>query len=139
MGETVAALGGSKDFVGSLGAHLCDAAPCAVLLLLPPPLVLVLLLELHGRPDPGEILAGYLGLLLVGSMYLAGGLLASTIAGSQTIAYLLSVFFFILVSLSRTALPAWIGPDAWETLSIFDPFHRMEDFTIGLKRLLDPS
>ncbi|MCH2146179.1 MAG: ABC transporter permease [Phycisphaerales bacterium] len=119
---------GSSSLV--VGKFMAAFASLATMLV--PTLVLVLLLELYGRPDPGEVLAGYLGLLLVGSMYLAGGLLASTIAGSQTIAYLLSVFFFILVSLSRTALPAWVGPDVWGVLSTFDPFLRMEDFTIGL-------
>lgn len=104
----------------------------ALVTMLIPTLVMVVILESYGRPDLGEIAAGYLGLLLVGSMYLAGGLLASTIAGSQTIAYLLSIFFFILIGMGRTALPGVLGPDAWTVLAHFDPFLRMSDFTIGL-------
>ena len=100
--------------------------------MLVPTIIMVILLEGYGRPDLGEIASGYLGLILVGSMYLAGGLLASTISGSQTIAYLLSIFFFILVGLGRTALPGMIGPDAWTMLAHFDPFLRMDEFTIGL-------
>ena len=101
-------------------------------LLLQKTLVLVALLEIYGRPDPGELAAGYLGLLLVGAMYLASGVLASTITASQTIAYLLTIFFWILVGLARSALPGWIGPEVWSVLAPWDPFLRMQDFTIGL-------
>lgn len=103
-----------------------------LVVLLVPTLFLVGLLEFYGRPDPGEIAAGYLGLLLVGAVYLASGVLASTVTASQTIAYLLTVFFWILVGLARSALPGWIGPDAWGVLAPWDPFLRMQDFTIGL-------
>ena len=113
-----------------VGKFLSSLASLVVILL--PTLFLVVLLELYGQPDYGEIASGYLGLLLVGSMYLGSGILASVISGSQTIAYLLSVFFFILLSLGREALPAWTGPDAWSLMKPFDPFLRMQDFTIGL-------
>ena len=119
---------GSGSFI--LGKYLASMGYLVVLLL--PTLVLVLLLELYGRPDPGELAAGYLGLLLVGSVYLASGVLASTITASQTIAYLLTVFFWILVGLGRSALPAWLGAESWELLAPWDPFLRMQDFTIGL-------
>jgi|TARA_B100001059_G_scaffold223218_1_gene247980 ABC-2 type transport system permease protein len=103
-----------------------------LVVLLVPTLVLVGMLELYGRPDPGELAAGYLGLLLVGGVYLASGILASTVTASQTIAYLLTVFFWILIGLGRSALPGWLGPEAWSMLAPWDPFQRMQDFTIGL-------
>ncbi len=113
-----------------VGKFLSALASLIVILL--PTLVLVMLLEVYGQPDYGEIASGYLGLLLVGSMSLSSGILASVVSGSQTIAYLLSVFFFVLLSLGREALPGWIGPDAWSVIKPFDPFLRMQDFTIGL-------
>ena len=113
-----------------LGKFLASLASLVVILL--PTLLLVVVLEFYGQPDYGEIASGYLGLLLVGSMYLSSGILASVISGSQTIAYLLTVFFFVLLSLGREAVPTWIGPDAWMIIRPFDPFLRMQDFTIGL-------
>ena len=113
-----------------VGKFLSSFAALVVILL--PTLFLVVLLELYGQPDYGEIASGYLGLLLVGSMYLGSGILASVVSGSQTIAYLLSVFFFVLLSLGREAFPAWAGPDAWSMMKPFDPYLRMQDFTIGL-------
>ena len=119
---------GTTAFV--LGKFLASMGYLLVLLL--PTLALVILLEIYGRPDPGEIATGYLGMILIGGMYLASGIFASTVTASQTIAYLLTIFFWILVSLGRASLPAWIGPDAWSMISPWDPFLRMEDFTIGL-------
>jgi len=93
--------------------------PCAVLL------------EIYGRPDPGEILSGYLGIGLMGSLYLASGILASTIAGSQTIAFLLTVFFWILVGLAKAGASV-LGDRAADVLFASEPYGRLQDFTTGL-------
>ncbi|MBM4352541.1 MAG: ABC transporter [Deltaproteobacteria bacterium] len=63
-------------------------------------LVYPLLLGLLGEPDWGAIIGGYVGLLLVGSAFLAIGLMASTWTRSQIVAYIVgavlsSLFFFI--------------------------------------------
>lgn len=44
-----------------------------------------------GRPDLGPLLGGYFGVLLVGSAYLAVGLLASSWTNSQITAFLLAI------------------------------------------------
>ena len=59
-------------------------------------------------------------------------MLASTVTASQTIAYLLTVFFWILVGLGRSALAGLARRRAWELRAPWDPFLRMQDFTIGL-------
>jgi ABC-2 type transport system permease protein len=46
-------------------------------------------------PDPGPIVTGYLGLLLVGSTYLALGVLVSSLTESQTLAFLAA--FLVLI------------------------------------------
>ena len=43
-----------------------------------------------------------------------------------------TVFFWILIGLGRSALPVWLGAETWELLAPWDPFLRMQDFTIGL-------
>jgi ABC-2 type transport system permease protein len=49
---------------------------------------LVLLRVAEPRPDPGPIVAGYISLLLVGSLYLSVGMLASALTSSQALAFL---------------------------------------------------
>ena len=50
-----------------------------------------------GQLDPGPVLTGYLGLVLMGSVYIAIGLFASSITENQIIAFILS--FLIVLAL----------------------------------------
>ncbi|MEL7472632.1 MAG: ABC transporter permease [Planctomycetota bacterium] len=78
-----------------LGKFL-GAAGCLVTLLIPTGAFVALLFRLSSpAPDPGPIIAGYLGLLLVGSLYLAVGLVASALTSSQTLAFLGAFLFLV--------------------------------------------
>lgn len=77
-------------YVGLLGAY---AALLAVTLMYP------LLIALWGEPDPGPIMAGYLGVLLLGAASLGVGLLASALSRQQIVA---AVFAFV------TLLALWV-------------------------------
>lgn len=107
-------------------------------LLLAPTGLFVVALELYGRPDYGELLCGYLGVLLAGCVYLASGILASTLTSSQVVAYLITVFFWLLVLLVTKGLPQTdLLPGAWqaradEVVLAADPDLRLRDFAIGL-------
>jgi ABC-2 type transport system permease protein len=123
-------------------------------LMLLPTLVYVIALERFGRPDYGELLCGYAGLLLVGSAYLASGILASTLTSSQVLAYITTIFFWLIVLLATRALPqlalvaeAFAGrPEvspwlqavlgwfqyAAHIIAVGDPADRMNDFVKGL-------
>ncbi|MDG2094255.1 MAG: ABC transporter permease [Phycisphaerales bacterium] len=111
------------------GKYIASFGFLIVLLLLTMPCVV--LLEVYGRPDPGEIFSGYLGVACVGGLYLASGIVASTIAGSQTIAFLLTVFFWILVGLARVGADL-LGPGLADILFAIEPYSRLQDFTSGL-------
>jgi len=74
-------------------------------LVLLPTLVLVVAVERHGRPDYGEIAAGYLGLLLLGAALIASGLLASTLTASQVMAFLLTILAWLGLLLLTIGLP----------------------------------
>lgn len=50
-----------------------------------------------GNPDPGRILAGYIGSLFLGGAYLAIGTFASSITESQIVAFILGVVFSFLL------------------------------------------
>ncbi len=86
-------------------------------LMLAPTLALVVVLVAVGdpKPDPGPIITGYLGLGLVGMLYLAVGLLASTLTSSQTLAFLGTLMFLILMMVlsgvvaTAGSLPEWLS------------------------------
>lgn len=86
-----------------LGKFIGAVAFLVVMLL--PTGLLVVATELHGRPDLGAIASGYLGLLLVGSALLATGILASSLTGSQVMAFLLTLFTWLALLLVTIGLP----------------------------------
>jgi len=100
--------------------------------LLVPTGVFVILLELVADPDMGPIFAGYLGLFLLGMLYLAVGMLFSSLSENQTVAFLGTLFFFmILWFASMQAAPLAPAPfdDLLRSLSIFA---RLADFAKGV-------
>lgn len=85
------------DWSVTLGKYLGSVG--YLLLMLTPSLVYPLILFMVSEPAPdwGPILAGYLMLVLVGMLYLAIGMLASTLTASQTLAFLGTVMSLILL------------------------------------------
>ena len=76
-----------------------------LVLMLLPTAIYVAALERYGRPDYGELACGYAGLLLVGAAFLASGILASTLTSSQVLAYLGTVFFWLILLVATMVLP----------------------------------
>ncbi len=103
-----------------------------LLIMLLPTALYVLALEVYGRPDYGELLCGYLGMVLAGTAYLASGILASTLTASQAVAFLVALFFWLTLSFGTKLLPARV-PEEWVGLVVaLDPDLRLKDFSIGL-------
>jgi len=121
--------------------------------MLVPTLLYVVALELYGRPDYGELLCGYLGMVLAGGAFLATGLLFSTMTASQVLAYLVTLFFWLILLLLTKGLPSlaalgdWTGsgePSALATrvqewsvaaakfIGAADPQRAVRDFAVGL-------
>lgn len=110
-------------FLGSMGFLVA---------LLAPTLMYVIALELYGRPDYGELACGYLGMLLAGAAYLASGILASSLTGSQVVAYLLTVFFWLSFSVAASQLPSYLPDQLAVFAMVANPGLRLNDFAIGL-------
>jgi len=108
------------------------AALLTLVLMLLPTAVLLVALELHGRPDYGELLCGFLGVLLFGGLCLAIGILASTLGPSQLVAFLVAMFSWLLLILCCRLLPSRL-PERYAILwDGADPLRRLRDFTVGL-------
>jgi ABC-2 type transport system permease protein len=83
-------------------------------------------------PDPGPIAAGYASLILVGMLYTSVGLWMSALTSNQTLAFL-GTLFFLLVLLLATSIgyeyaPAWLQP----AISYISIQSRMQDFAKGV-------
>ena len=77
---------------------------------LPIPIMLALL----GNPDGGAIVAGYLGAILIGALYLSVGIFVSGLVRDQITAFILGMivcFFFFLVGIGPVAatVDGWVG------------------------------
>ena len=108
------------------------AAMMFLVVMLVPTSVFVTALELYGRPDYGELTCGYLGVVLAGTAYIAGGLFASTLTTSQAVAFMLALFFWLVLSVGTKFLPSYL-PEPWGGIVIkTDPDLRLRDFAIGL-------
>ncbi|MBN1769934.1 MAG: ABC transporter permease [Deltaproteobacteria bacterium] len=98
-----------------------------------PTAVYPFLLWRHADPAFGPILAGYLGMALLGAALTALGLLASALARSQIVAAILAFGFggaWLLAGIGGSVLPA--GSVAGRVLRYVSPFELMDRFRVGL-------
>lgn len=84
------------------------------------------------QPDLGPIVAGYACLILTGALYVAIGLLASSLTSNQTLAYL-GTLFALLLLLMLPAIPLDQAPRFLEAIVGSMNIHgRASDFSRGL-------
>ena len=106
------------------------------LFMLAPSIVYVIILALLGPPEPGHILAGYLGLALAGSLALSVGLFCSSITGNQIVAAvsgLVAVLFLWLIAYAGD----FTGGGVARTLDYLGLVSHMQGFIKGLIDLRD--
>jgi ABC-2 type transport system permease protein len=121
IGETEVVLG---KFIGSLAFYL---------VLLVPTLVYVVLLRIYSHPDYGPIFAGYLGLFLVGALFIAIALFCSSLTRSQVVAAVSAAAILLLTTIvpwyasSRATLTGF-----WRTAADQGVFTRYADFSKGI-------
>jgi len=93
---------------------------------------LVLVLEIYADVDYGAVASGYLGLMLLGGSVIATGLVVSALTTSQTVAYLVTTFFWLTISLATKVLPAYVPTKYADFIFAIDPDLRTAEFAIGL-------
>jgi ABC-2 type transport system permease protein len=103
------------------------------LVLLSPTLLFLLLLAIYGRPDYGPIFSGYLGLILVGALFIAIGLFCSSLTKSQVVAAVAAaaILFVVTVVPHFAAGSATLGGFA-RTLTEQGVMARYSDFSKGV-------
>lgn len=89
------------------------------------------LLFLYGNPDPGPIISGYLGLLLLGAGFLAVGLLTSALTKNQIVAAVLAFALLLVFWLAAPIGDVFQGAlrDILRYLSAIDHY---SDFSRGV-------
>lgn len=108
------------------------AALLFLLTMLAPSAVYVFVLGALARPDYGPIAAGYLGIVLLGMVYLAVGLLASALTSSQSLAFLATLFALLLLDVGARLAPQFAPSWAVSVLFALSPTLRVDDFARGI-------
>lgn len=109
-----------------LGATLFYAAA------LVPTLIFVVLLATWSAPDYGPVFSGYLGLLMVGGLYLAIGTFASVMTRNQIIAFLITVFVILLFTVVTYFLPQRMPAHWGQAVLYVNVNSQFDDFSKGL-------
>ena len=105
--------------------------------LLLPLLALAVVLEFNASPDWGPIVSGLIGLVLVAGLYLAIGTFASALTENQIIAFFVSVFVILPITLVPIFVPRWthLPPAVSKTILYLQINAQYEPFGKGLLAL----
>jgi ABC-2 type transport system permease protein len=97
-----------------------------------PTLFFVGLLAVFADPDYGPIISGYVGLLLIGALYLAIGAFASVTTRNQIIAFLLTAFIILMITVVVYWLQFAVPTRFVFFVNYLDATQHYEDFAKGL-------
>ncbi len=101
--------------------------------MLAPTLLYVLMLRMVARPDLGPILSGYLGILLVGALFVSVSLFCSSLTKSQIVAAVSASAILFLITIA----PWWASSSAtlsgfWRKVVDLGVYAKYADFTKGV-------
>lgn len=101
-----------------------------------PTYVYVLILEKYANPEYGSILTGYLGLTLLGALFLSIGLFVSTVSRDQVVAALVSfvllIAFYTMSNFAISIHSKWLGIDWRAVVSYMGFMAHYESFGKGV-------
>jgi ABC-2 type transport system permease protein len=129
---TLEALGSTPVGDGAIVFGKFVGAAAFLLTVLAPTAAHVGVLEAVADPDYGPIAAGYLGLILVGGVYLSAGLVFSALTKSQVVAFLLTLSFFFGWHMASTAGASAVGGRWGGVLAELSIRARLADFAKGV-------
>jgi ABC-2 type transport system permease protein len=92
-----------------------------------------------GDLDSGQIICGYIGLILMSAMYTSIGLYASSTTTNQIVAFLVALFtglfFHIIFGLLAQQFPGWLG-EVFDYLNINSHFESMSRGVLDSRDLI---
>ncbi|MFZ0389968.1 MAG: ABC transporter permease subunit [Calditrichia bacterium] len=101
------------------------------IIMLIPTMIFMALLFIYGDPEFGPVISGYLGLILLGSAFISGGLFISSLTENQIIAAIggfgLSLLLWVIGYAGQFA-----GPALGEFLNYVSITNHFEDFAQGV-------
>ena len=97
-----------------------------------PTIVYSLMLSSHGRLDPGPVAAGYLGIALIGLLFVSAGTFASSLTKNQIVAAVLAFVVIIGIFFVGVFKEFATDPKLRETLAYLNLLEHMEDFARGI-------
>ena len=111
------------------------SALCVLLATLAVSLIFTVILYAYGNPYWGEILLGYIGLVLLGAVFIALGLLISSFAENQLTACIVTLGLLFLLWLSNSLIPSVQNPVLQSILSALSLYGQFSSFTNGVLNL----
>jgi len=97
-----------------------------------PTLVYIVILALHSKLDPGPVLAGYLGIALLGVLFLSIGTLTSALVRNQIIAAVLAFAILVIVFSIGLVENLATGAVIKGALGYMNLWQHMDDFGKGI-------
>jgi len=107
------------------------AALSLYIVMILPTWIYVLFLSIFGNPDFGPIFSSYIGLILMGGLFVSVGLLVSSLTKNQVVAAVIGIVSLIIlwvVGFLSTYGEGWF----YETLGYIGTFDHWESFTKGI-------
>ncbi len=97
-----------------------------------PTVVYPILLSRHGSLDPGPIVGGYLGIALIGALFISAGTFASALTKNQIVAAVTGFGFIICVFFIGVFKEFVSDPGLRDALAYLNLLEHMDDFSRGI-------
>ena len=111
------------------------SAMLVLLLTLVVSLIFTVILYIFGDPYWGEILLGYIGIILLGGAFISIGLFISSLAENQLTACIVTLGILFLLWLSDSLIASVQNPTLYKVLSFMSLYGQFQGFTSGVLNL----
>jgi ABC-2 type transport system permease protein len=123
-----------SDFTFVFGKYLASMLIMCFLYLFT--IIYPIILAIAGDPDGGKIVASYIGLLLLSSLYVSIGIFASTLTKNQILAFIVS-FMIIFIFFMLDKVTIFFSAHLQNILQYISTTYHFNNFTLGIISMED--